>query len=108
MTTLLALVWLHFFADFMLQSDRIAVAKSADNGALALHVCLYTLPFLFFGVWFAMVNMLLHFATDFVSSRVASHFHQKGDRHNFFVTIGADQAVHMSCLILTASYFEVI
>jgi hypothetical protein len=41
---------------------------------------------------------LLHFATDFVSSRVAGNFWKNEQRHWFFVTIGADQAVHMISL----------
>lgn len=96
--TLLILVWLHFFADFILQTDKIAIAKSSDNKALLLHVTIYTLPFLWFGWEFAAITWLAHFATDFVSSRVASWFYKRDQRHWFFVTIGVDQALHMTAL----------
>jgi len=98
---LIALVLMHFVADFMFQTDKIAINKSHNNWILAQHVGLYILPFLVFGVVFALVNAVLHFATDYVSSRVAGHFWRNEQRHWFFVTIGADQAIHMICLFAT-------
>lgn len=68
---LMLLVWVHWFADFILQSDEIALAKSSDNQALSLHVALYSLCFLWAGLTFALVNMVLHFITDWCTSRVS-------------------------------------
>ena len=98
LSVLVLLVLMDFVADFIFQSDYIAINKSSNNWVLALHVFLYSLPFLYFGVAFAAVTFLLHFATDFVSSRVAGHFYRNDQRHWFFVTIGADQAIHMISL----------
>jgi hypothetical protein len=98
---IIALIWIHFVADFMFQTDKIAIAKSSSNRALALHVAIYTLPFFYFGVWFALLNAALHFATDWCTSRATTYLWKKGDRHNFFVVIGLDQAIHMTCLLTT-------
>lgn len=98
---IIALIWIHFVADFMFQTDKIAIAKSSSNRALALHVGIYTLPFFYFGWLFALVNCVLHFATDWCTSRATTYLWKKGDRHNFFVVIGLDQAIHMTCLLVT-------
>lgn len=105
------LIWLHFLADFVMQSDRVALAKSTSNEALSEHVLTYQLPFLaasFFmfdniliGVAWVWVNTLLHWVTDYVTSRVASKLWASGDRHYFFVVIGLDQAIHLTTLIVT-------
>jgi hypothetical protein len=95
---LIALVLMHFVADFIFQSDYIAINKSSNSWVLALHVFLYSIPFAYFGVAFAVVTFVLHFVTDYISSRVAGNFWKNEQRHWFFVTIGADQAVHMISL----------
>lgn len=100
-TTLLLLVWVHWFADFILQSDRIAINKSSSNNILLWHVTLYGACFVGFGFVFALVNGLLHFATDWCTSRITKKLWIAEQRHWFFVVIGADQAIHMTCLITT-------
>ncbi len=97
-STILILVWLHFVADFMLQSDRIATAKSSDNAVLFFHVTVYSVSFLCFGWKFVLVTWLAHFVTDYVSSRLMLRLYKAGERHWFFVVIGADQALHMTAL----------
>lgn len=98
---LLALVWTHWFADFILQSDRIAINKSSSNQILLLHVVLYGVCFLWAGAAFAIVNAVLHFATDWCTSRVTKRLWLAEQRHWFFVVIGLDQAIHMTCLLGT-------
>lgn len=98
---LILLVFVHWFADFVMQTDNMAKGKSTSNLWLVKHVGLYALFLVPFGPVFAAVNFLAHIATDYVSSRITSYLWQKGDRHNFFVVIGMDQALHLVVLILT-------
>lgn len=112
-TILVALIWLHLLSDFVLQTNWMALNKSKRNDALLLHVAVYILPFvslaMFFDsglvVTFCLVNALLHFITDYYTSRVSSSFFKNDKRHLFFITIGVDQAIHQTTLLLTAKLF---
>lgn len=104
----------HFVCDFILQSDQMAVNKSHNWYWLFMHVAAYssalaifTIPL--FGlnvtlVSFVLINGLLHFVTDAITSRISSFFWQKEQRHWFFVTIGADQVIHYACLFGTFAW----
>lgn len=103
---ILIIVWLHFVADFIMQSDRIAKNKSTSNVVLYQHVVLYCIPFsIVFGIKFAAVNAALHFIIDWGTSRASSFLWANKKVHWFFVVIGFDQALHMSCLFITYLYF---
>ncbi len=109
LTSLFALLLTHFIADFILQSDAMAKGKSKSIKMLTYHVIVYSL--VLFAVFasfpinnaiiFAFVNGLLHWITDFFTSRINSYLWNKGDVHNFFVGIGADQLIHYICLVGT-------
>jgi hypothetical protein len=111
LTMLLLIIWLHFLADFIMQSDRVAQAKSTSNVALSEHVLTYQLPFLVMvpfvfeslmvGVAWVWINTLAHWVTDYFTSRLCSKLWGQGERHNFFVVIGFDQAIHLTTLITT-------
>jgi len=101
MTDIIILIWLHFLCDFVIQTDKIAKAKSSSNRALTIHCILYTLPFFYFGWLYAVINFVAHFITDFLSSRLAGYYYRNGERHKFFIVIGFDQAIHLTTLILT-------
>jgi hypothetical protein len=116
MTAFLALLAVHWFADFVLQTHWQASNKSKDVEALGRHVATYTVvlaaavPFIFpvdsFAPFlFVVTNSLLHFATDFVTSRISARLYAKQDWHNFFVVIGFDQLIHQFTLAATMLWF---
>jgi hypothetical protein len=107
----LVLLAVHWLADFVLQTHWQATNKSKRNGALAAHVGTYTLTLavgsaLLFGqssqwVYFVALNGVLHFATDYFTSRATSRLYAKQDWHNFFVVVGFDQLIHQVTLAVT-------
>jgi len=121
----LGLIWVHLIADFVLQSDEMAINKSTSNKWLGRHALTYAstlfiagtiiimaLPFCGatpLAVWHIMIrwglfsfsNGIYHFLVDYVSSRIASRFWAGGKRHRFFTTIGVDQAAHLTILVLS-------
>jgi len=98
---ILILIWMHFIADFLLQSDMMAINKSKSIKWLSVHIFWYSLIFFNFGFKFAIFNAGAHFLIDFVTSRITSKLWQKEQRHWFFITIGFDQALHITTLILS-------
>jgi Protein of unknown function (DUF3307) len=97
----IVLIWLHFIADFIFQTDKMAINKSSSNRWLGLHVACYTAPFFWFGWCFALVNGAAHFVTDWLTSRGTSYLWKKEERHWFFALIGLDQAIHTTTLFAT-------
>ena len=100
-SVLLKIVWIHFIADFLLQSTWMGINKSKDNKVLCLHALFYMFPFLCFGPKFAVLSGTLHIVIDYFTSRITSKLWEKKKVHWFFVVIGMDQAIHMSLLFLT-------
>jgi hypothetical protein len=107
----LFLLGTHWVADFVLQSHWMASNKSERLDALMLHVAVYSLAMCFaaaiilpintsLALWLA-ANSLLHFLTDYCSSRLSSRLWRAGKWHDFFVVIGADQLVHRLTLGVT-------
>lgn len=124
---LFGILLIHWFADFVLQTHKQSTNKSKSNYHLTMHVLTYT----FFWsiccstyVWFFYVintdgeysmlphgNMLVilfptitfvcHWITDYFTSRLNSYLYNKGDVHNFFVSIGFDQILHYVQLLIT-------
>lgn len=92
---------IHFVADFLLQSDWMAQGKSKQLLPLMVHANIYAWCFLGFGVNFALITLLLHAATDAITSRINSKLWSAKKVHWFFVGIGADQLLHTFQLVLT-------
>ena len=119
LTVPLWVVFAHFIGDWVLQSNRLAIGKSKSNWVLLQHVAIVTACLGPFGIGFALVNGVAHFATDWVTSRMTSKlwfvdvkpfemypgtFTVKLDekkRHNFFVVIGLDQLLHYLVYAIT-------
>lgn len=112
----LCLLVTHFVADFVFQTNWQALNKSTNNIALLKHVLTYTLclgavsAFVFvtsthniqvsFDI-FVVGNGLLHFGTDYVTSRISKKFFSKQDFHNGFIAVGFDQLIHQVTLAAT-------
>lgn len=122
--TFLAILTIHWVADFVLQSQWMASNKSKSFVALGAHVAVYTASIfvgmllyllLYFNsfalsfclIW-ALVNGILHFGIDAVTSRITSYLWNKKDVHNFFVVIGLDQLLHQFCLFISFMYLMVM
>ena len=106
MTGTLLLIWVHFTADFVFQNDKMAINKSSDNWVLTQHVTIYGLFLIPFGIKYAIANMVLHWLTDWASSRATTYLWRKEERHRFFVVIGLDQALHLTALVATVPLME--
>ena len=101
LSVVLTLVWLHFLADWLMQTDRVATQKSQSNSILLWHVSVYSLPFVWFGWQYALTNGALHFVVDWFTCRATTRLHRAQKRHWFFVVIGLDQALHFTALFWT-------
>jgi Protein of unknown function (DUF3307) len=107
---LVVLLASHWVGDFVLQTNFQASNKNKRLDALSLHVATYTATLflaaiILFGVMagviFAAVNGVLHFVTDYFTSRVSSKLWAEQNWHRFFVTIGFDQLIHQATLAST-------
>lgn len=88
--------------------------KSQSNRILTEHIVVYTValaimlyPAIYDNgtvVKFAALNGALHWATDWITSRLSGYYYKREQLHNFWCVIGADQLVHTICLVLTASW----
>ena len=119
-STLIYLCFAHYIADFVCQTDWMAVNKSKFNVPLLAHVCTYScVLFLLLLVLepsfktlllFIFINATLHFIIDFFTSRLSSHLKSVNKlgsssipNFGFFSVIGFDQFLHYTCLFITYS-----
>lgn len=110
---LICLMFAHWIADFLCQTRVIAENKSKSIKILSIHVAIYTsivtLAFAFFNpenlIGFFLANFVLHWITDFITSRITTYFYLKENMYGFFSTIGFDQYIHLVCLYWTSYYF---
>lgn len=112
----IAIIFIHFVADFVVQTSWQATNKSKNNLALTMHVLSYSLIwFLVASIYgmitnnfmiaflFPMITFACHWITDYFTSRLNSYLWNKSDIHNFFVSVGFDQVLHYIQLFLTFS-----
>lgn len=120
------LLFSHWVADFLLQTDDMAKNKSSDCIVLGFHCIFYSIvmtfcflifyitaqlyyPLEFFIIrpdfpaeyltFFLFGTFVFHFAIDYVTSRMTTEFWIREERHWFFVTIGFDQFLHFASII---------
>jgi hypothetical protein len=104
-----SIIFIHWVADFVFQTDWQAQNKSKNNKALLSHTWTYSLVWFTFGAFYAMsdpnyvpwslslfvlITFVAHTITDYFTSRLNSKLWAKGDVHNFFVSVGFDQVLH--------------
>lgn len=104
------IMFLHFLADFVFQSNKMAQGKSSSWKWLLAHVGTYGLIF-FVGLYFFVsfkfllyyvgINVLLHLYIDSKTSKITKRLWAEKKVHEFFVAIGFDQFLHYLCLYLT-------
>ncbi len=113
MQAIVTLLFAHWVADFLFQTNAMALNKSISVKWLTLHVLTYMAIMLIFvflllpwetALIFAGVNGVLHWMTDFFTSKLTTAY--KDDRRNFFLIIGLDQFIHAATLILTFDYLQ--
>lgn len=94
---------IHFLADFALQTHEQASLKSTNNEQLFYHVASYSI------IWwlvmschgtslkaaiFTGVTFIMHYITDWCTSRISKKYFDEKDFHNGFVVVGFDQLLH--------------
>lgn len=100
----------HYIADFLFQTRNTGVNKSTDNWILTEHIGTYMLvmiPFMFIvglPLEFVWINGAAHWITDYITSRLTSHFYKSNNMTAFWHTIGLDQLLHTGTLLVTANY----
>lgn len=118
----LLILFIHFFCDFVLQTDKQAKGKSNNWNDLLSHTLTYSLftticwcilfpihvsfpyyylkgymnPFYLF-----FITLVCHTITDYFTSRLNSKLWAEGNTHGFFVSVGFDQLLHFVQLLLT-------
>ena len=103
---LFLILFLHWVADFILQTDWQAKNKSSNNVALLAHTSVYSVVWLAFGIKFTLITLVAHTITDYITSRITKRLWENKDVHNFFVVVGFDQLLHYTQLILTYYYLD--
>jgi len=96
MTTSFLIALNHFFADFLCQTDKMAVNKSKSIKWLTIHACTYIIAMCPMGLyldhstyghfigwgwgvgssWLA-INLILHWITDFFTSKWTGYLYKK-------------------------------
>lgn len=106
---------IHWFADFVLQTDKQAKGKSNNWRDLLSHTFIYScswfilpLILLCFNIklpkdilYLIPITFVCHTITDYFTSRLNSKLWSGGKTHLFFVSIGFDQILHYVQLFLT-------
>lgn len=116
---ILIILFLHWFADFVLQTEFQAIWKSSQWDALLNHVGIYTsvwiFPVLIYGsvtqakdvriLLFLPITFIAHLLIDYYTSRanklLATEARRTDKWHDFFVGVGFDQFLHYVQLFLT-------
>lgn len=121
LTEIFAILIIHWFSDFVMQTDKQAKGKSKNWDDLISHTFTYSIVWwsvgiayiayyfdsikyidgLFILMIFTFVTFSLHTITDYYTSRLNSKLWSEGKVHSFFVSVGFDQVLHYVQLFTT-------
>lgn len=120
--TILLIPFIHWIADFVLQSDKQARNKNKSWFYLIEHTLTYSIVWLVISfLWFLchlkvgvsndilvlkclsfwIITFICHTLTDYFTSRLNARLWEQGKVHNFFVSVGFDQFLHYAQLFIT-------
>lgn len=118
MAPLLIVLVLHWLFDFVFQSRKIANEKWHDLKALTDHASIYGLGLLCMAFplnWFindsvqlgvfVFTNGLSHLMIDYLTSKATHVLSVEKLEKQFWCTIGFDQLLHLSILVITMHVF---
>lgn len=127
---LLKLLFVHFVADFLLQSREMGKKKSSEVLWLFFHITIIFLCFIPFGLEFSIYNAVAHLFIDGILWNIYKlgwgivfklrikedeiltmegeiSRHRYWEDHWFYAVIGLDQMLHVGCLLYFADKFLV-
>ncbi len=112
---LILMFFIHWLADFPLQTSRMALNKGKNIYWLWTHVAVYASVW-WIGVFifpfitvlkFVVITFICHFITDFITSKLTGLQYERKIYNGwtgFFTIIGFDQFLHAIQLVLTYYY----
>ena len=106
LSTIILIIWLHYYGDYFFQPRKIANNKYKNIKYLLIHTCIYCLCLLALGWKFAVVSACLHFLVDFITSKAAHAAWEKGNDREFFLILGIDQSIHITMLVSAYKFFN--
>lgn len=118
---ILAILAIHYFADFIMQDNWMAQNKWKNNNALLCHTSIYTGIWFLCGIiyvlfnlneytpwhltYFMLITFTFHTIQDWITSKITHELSITAsinrNWHNFFVVVGFDQLLHYVQLFLT-------
>ncbi len=116
---IIAILAIHWYADFVLQTDEQAQGKSKSWAFLLDHTSTYSILWFLVSIAyfityendlsialskafiFTGITFVIHTITDYYTSRLNSKLWAAGKVHEFFVSVGFDQLLHFTQLLLT-------
>lgn len=117
---IIIIIFIHWVADFLLQTQKMATNKSKNNYWLFAHVLVYSITWFVIGLFlfkiksvilFTITTFIFHFITDYLTSRWTNKLYKKEKYYGFpafFSVIGLDQFLHYLQLILCYEYFTTL
>ena len=117
---LLFYLLLHWYADFVVQTDKQAKDKSSNNWQLLAHtssysliitICTYILywansfgaQYWYIPLIFGIIQFVTHTIIDYITSRINKKLWEDCYVHEFFVMVGFDQFIHYGILFISLS-----